>query len=217
MKSFAGSVAVVLVLAAAAVKAEERRAIQWHVNAGYSFTSSTTADYLDDGWTLGFGASWRPDPDGPFAVRADIHYSAYDGTSELVQTAEAAGRVQVDDGDADIWGINFNGVYDVEFSPRVRGYGTAGLGWYYREVELQQTVLVGGVFCDPWWGFCYPGVTTGQAVVDETSTTRFAWNVGVGVEFPLQDGSAWFIDARYHRIETSEPTEFIPIQVGYRF
>lgn len=60
-------------------------------------------------------------------------------------------------------------------------------------------------------------MTTGQAVVDETSTTRFAWNVGVGVEFPLQDGSAWFIDARYHRIETSEPTEFIPIQVGYRF
>jgi hypothetical protein len=35
-----------------------------------------------------------------------------------------------------------------------------------------------------------------------------------GVEFPSTSGSSRFIEARYRRIETSEPTEFIPLQAG---
>jgi hypothetical protein len=82
---------------------------------------------------------------------------------------------------------------------------------------MSQTVLVAGTFCDPWWGFCYPGVAPGQAVVAEESTTRFAWNAGLGIEYPLNTGSVVYIDVRYHELQTQQNTPFIPIQFGVRF
>ena len=53
--------------------------------------------------------------------------------------------------------------------------------------------------------------------VASQDTTRFAWNAGVGVDFALPAGQSWFVEARYERIETQEPTEFIPIRFGLRF
>jgi hypothetical protein len=37
------------------------------------------------------------------------------------------------------------------------------------------------------------------------------------VDFALPAGQSWFVEARYERIETQEPTEFIPIRFGLRF
>ncbi len=124
--------------------------------------------------------------------------------------------VRIDDGSGSVWGLNVNGVYDIRLSERAHGYVTAGIGEYRRKVKLTQTVLVSGIFCDPWWGFCYPSIAPGDVVVSDQSTTRFAWNVGFGVEFPVSYAGSWFIEARYHRIETSRPTEFIPLQIGFR-
>jgi opacity protein-like surface antigen len=148
------------------------------------------------GWIVGGGLTWKPRAEGPFALMADLHYSYYDATNRAVRLAnEQSDTVRIDDGDTDIWGLNVDGVYKVPFGARARGYVTAGVGEYYRKLQMTQTVLVAGFFCDPWWGFCYQGVFPGEAIVQEQSTTRFAWNAGFGVEFPLSTG-AWFIDAR---------------------
>jgi len=210
---------VLLVFAAQAFSQSTRdeRPLRWHFDVGYSFTTGTTSDYLDDGWTIGGGLSWQPRQNVPITLLAEVNFSSFDATDNLIRLANLQeNSVRIDEGDADLWSFNVNGVYKVPFSERVRGYFTAGIGEYHRKVEFSQTVLVSGFFCDPWWGFCYPGAFPGQAIVNETSTWRFAWNAGFGVEFPLDYG-AWFIDARYHRMETSEPTEFVPIQVGFRF
>lgn len=194
------------------------RPVSWHFDIGYSWTSGTTSDFLDDGWKLGGGLTWKPRADGPFSLLAELSFSSYDATDNLIRLANLqSDSVRIDDGDADIWGLNVNGVYRIPFSPKARGYLTAGVGEYYRKVQMTQTVLIGGTYCDPWWGFCYPAVVPGQAIAEEQTTTRFAWNAGIGVEFPLSAGGSWFIDARYHRIETSEPTEFIPLSIGFRF
>jgi len=199
------------------VHSQEDRTLAWHLNAGYSATTGRTSDFLDGGWIIGGGLTWKPWQDRPFGLLAEINYSRYDATNQLIQLANLQqDTVRIDDGDTEIWSFNVNGVYKIPFNTWSRGYVTAGIGEYYRNVEMTQTVLLGGFYCDPWWGFCYPGVFPGDAIVSSQSTTRFAWNAGIGVEFPLAYGS-WFIDARYHRIETSEPTEFIPIQVGFRF
>lgn len=217
MRRYSWHLFALLSLAVAARAHSQDRPISWHFDAGYSFTSGTTSDYLDDGWILGAGLTWKPRPDTPFSLQADLHYSTYGATSNLIRLAnQQTDTARIDDGDTDIWGLNVNGVYRVPFGPRARGYVSAGIGEYYRKVQMTQTVLVAGVYCDPWWGFCYNAVFPGQAIVQEESTTKFAWNAGVGVEFPTSGGS-WFIDARYHRIETSKPTEFIPISVGFRF
>ena len=73
------------------------------------------------------------------------------------------------------------------------------------------------MICDPWWGYCYAGVVAGDLVVASKSNTKMGLNVGIGVEFPLQSESSWFIEARYHWINGDKPTEFIPIQIGFKF
>ena len=74
-----------------------------------------------------------------------------------------------------------------------------------------------GYFCDPWWGYCYVGVTSGDIITANKSDTKFGLNVGLGVEFPVGEESAWFIEARYHWVDSTKATEFIPIQIGFRF
>jgi opacity protein-like surface antigen len=196
----------------------EERALTWQLDGGYSMSSGTTGDYLENGWIVGGGLSWKPDPGGPFAVLAELHYSRYGATNNLVRLAnQQSDTVRIDNGDADIWGLNLNGVYKIPLNERLRGYVTFGIGEYNRTVRLTQTALVAGYFCDPWWGICYESVFPGQVIAQDESTTRFAWNAGAGIEFPLQDGAAFFVEARYHRMSTGDATEFIPLQFGFRF
>lgn len=202
----------------AQVAAEERdKPLRWHIGASYSLTSGTTEDYLDDGFGISGGITWYPRPAVPVGLRAELHYTRFDATDELIQLGSAATQTRIDDGNADVFGGEISGIYDFPIRGRVKGYTQVGIGFSRREVELEQTVLFNGIFCDPWWGFCFEGVGAGNVVVAETDTTRFAWSAGLGLAFPLPEGSELFLDARYLRIETQDATEFIPIRVGLRF
>jgi opacity protein-like surface antigen len=48
------------------------------------------------------------------------------------------------------------------------------------------------------------------------NTTDFGLNGGIGAAFPLS-GFTTFIEARYHRIMSDEPTSFIPVTFGISF
>jgi len=196
---------------------EEPPVLQWHLSGGYSITNGTTADYLRDGWIITGGLRWNFQPAGPFALDFDLHYSSYGATNHLISLAnQQQSVVRIDSGWGDILGFNANGVYRLESVGWGHAYLTAGIGEYWRTVRLAQTVLVPGAYCDPWWGYCYSGLLPGQAVAHDETTGRFAWNAGLGFEFPLAYGS-WFIDLRVHQMQTKKTTEFIPIQIGMRF
>jgi opacity protein-like surface antigen len=218
MKTSALTTVALLALLCAFEATAQERPVQWHFAGGYSITSGTTGNYLDDGWMLSGGVTWTPDPSRHLAIMAELHFSSYGATSELIKLGNLSqNSVRINDGWGDIFGGNVNAVYKIPFNERVHGYVTAGIGEYYRKVRLTQTVLVGGTYCDPWWGICYPGVFPGQAIVAEEGTTRFAWNAGGGVEFPMSNGGSFFVDVRYHALQTKTNTEFIPIQIGIRF
>jgi opacity protein-like surface antigen len=188
----------------------------WHISGGYSVTSGVTHDYLDNGYIVKGGVTWRPRPEQPWALRLDGHYSNYDATDQLISQGIAATRTRIDDGEGSTLGLDLNGVLYVPFGQRSRGYLTAGAGIDRRRIELTQTVVFGGFFCDGWWGFCGFGAVPGDVLVSRETTTRFAWNGGLGVEWDLPS-SQLFVEATYHRIETQRPTEYIPIVVGLRF
>jgi opacity protein-like surface antigen len=218
MKAAAYGLCLLLSLVMASAHAQDReRAVRWHLGLSFNPTIGTTGDYLENGWGLSGGLTWQPKPDSPFALRAELHYSGYDATEELIQLGIAETRTRIDDGDADVFGADVSGLFNVAVSRRVLAFAQLGVGLFRREVQLTQTALFNGILCDAWWGVCFPGVVVGDAVVGERSTTRLAWNTGVGMEFETANGSAWFVDVRYLRIETSEPTELIPIRVGFRF
>jgi opacity protein-like surface antigen len=186
------------------------RPLQWFIDGGASITAGTTADFLDSGWSIGTGFTLRPVPGQPFMLRADVNYSRFNATNQLISLGQAVNQTPVDNGYGQTVTAFLNGVLEAPVSAWTRFYVTGGVGLGYRRIELTQN----GFLCDPF--FCGSGFGS-NAVVASEATTRFAWNAGVGVDFALPAGQSWFVEARYERIETQEPTEFIPIRCGLRF
>ncbi len=191
--------------------------VHWHLQIGYSPTVGSTSEYFDGGFTFGGGLTWRPRPDEPFGLRADLEYSRFSATRNLIAINELANQIEIDSGYGEVVGLNVDGQYTVHFSPTVSGFALAGVGVDHMRVALTQTVAFGSYLCDPWFGFCSYGLVPGDIVVASGSSTRFSWNAGVGVDFLMRNGQTFFIEARYQRIQTAQPTEFIPITVGLRF
>jgi opacity protein-like surface antigen len=198
-------------LSSAALAAEPP--LTWLLNGGYAAPVGTTADYLQGGWTVGGGLNVKLQPSSPLSAQFDLSYSDFQATRKLIDLGQAQSPYYIDDGRGEIWSLTGALKLTGAFSYGVHGYGLLGIGGYHRYVELTQSAY--GAFCDPWWGICYGG--PGYAVVANNSQTKFGWNGGLGLEFPLRYGGAWFVEARYHYIQGDKNTEFIPIQIGYRF
>jgi opacity protein-like surface antigen len=187
------------------------------LSAGYTPTVGKTSDYLQGGWTVGGGIIVQPQPSSRFALQFDLSYSGFRATRNLIDLAQSQSVFRIDDGYGSIWSLTAAGRYTTPLNQSVSGYGLLGIGAYHRYIAMTQTAYGVGYICDPWWGYCYPGIFAGDLVVADTSQTKFGWNVGLGLEFPRRYGGAWFIEARYHWIDGSEATEYVPIQIGFRF
>jgi opacity protein-like surface antigen len=217
MKSYLRALAPVLVLSGFAAPAlaqvyqssyPQARPVQWYLDGGASLTQGTTGDDFDNGWTIGTGVMFRPDPAQPFALRVEVNYARSEATGEFIAANEIATNTPIDHGSLQTVTGFFDGIVEAPMSPWARLYATAGVGVGYQRIELTQN----GFFCDPFFcgGF-------GHNLVASSDSTHFAWNAGAGVNFALPGGQSWFIEARYERIETQGPTEFVPIRVGLRF
>ena len=195
------------------------RPLHWQIEGGFSPTVGTTSDYLEGGWNFGGGLTWYPSPLSPAALRVDLSYSEFNATNNLLFQNATLLQTQIDSGAGRTWGFDVDGQFDFALTPYIKGYFIAGVGTYQRQIELYQTVLGGGYFCDPWWGFCGPAYYPAYATVGRTTSDwKFSWNAGIGFDFPLGNGMSWFVDARYLRIgPADQDTEFVPIRIGVRF
>jgi opacity protein-like surface antigen len=205
-----------LAAVSATAAAQDTPLLHWHVMGGYSEPVGSTRDYLQGGYLFGGGFSVTPSRDSPLDLRFDLSYSEHQASNYLLNLGQQAANTEVDNGTGAFWSGTGNLVYHIPLAYGVRAYGIAGAGVYHARVELTQYDPYGGYYyCDPFSGFC--GGTSGDLLVSSSGVTKFGWNAGVGVEFALPYGNAWFIEARYHRINTGTPIEYVPITVGYRF
>lgn len=190
--------------------------VHWHLAMGYTPTVGQTTQYFQGGWSFGGGFTWRPDR-SPLALRADIDYSRFDATRHLIALNELADQIEIDNGYGEVVGLNVDGEYRVRLGPATAGFALAGVGVNHLRIALTQTVAVGSYVCDPWFGGCTFGLAPGDIVVASADSTRFSWNAGLGLDFALRNGQTFFLEARYLRVETTQPTEFVPITLGLRF
>jgi opacity protein-like surface antigen len=191
--------------------------VHWHIDTGYVATTGQISDALDGGWTIGGGFSWQPDLSSPFALRTDLNYSRFNATRQLIGINQAYNQTEIDDGYGEIVDLAVDGEYRMPISPYVTAFAVAGVGVAHRRIALTQTVAVGDYVCDYWFGYCEFGLVPGDVVVASDNTTRFAWNAGLGLDFALRGGESFFVEARFTRMQSSQPTDFVPIRVGLRF
>ena len=191
--------------------------VHWHMDMGYVSPTGPTSEFLDGGWTVGGGLTWQPDLSSPFALRADLNYSRFNATRQLIGINQAVNQTEIDDGYGEIVDFAVDGEYRIPLSPYMTAYAVAGVGVAHRRIALTQTVAVGDYVCDDWFGYCEFGLVPGSVVIASDDTTRFAWNAGLGLDFALRGGQTFFVEARFTRMQTAQPTDFVPIRVGLRF
>lgn len=206
---------VLVVAAAMPVHAQDKKEIQGYVAGGYVMPEGRAGDYLDDGWNISGGAIFRPRPDKPLGIRVDLGYSTMDANANAIAAATAQG-LRVDDGYMSMGNLTAEILWEFGNPDKVGGYIGAGGGGYHRYTALTTTVLTSGTICDPWWGYCYPAVVTGQAVAQSDSLTKWGWSAAAGATFAVGNGQL-YLEARYHWMEASPTTQYFPILIGYRF
>lgn len=184
------------------------------IDGGYTVTTGTTAQYLDNGGNLGLGFTFFPAPAFPVGLRVDGSYSWFDTRHTVFDTTSdnyIRGHEYVYGGDVD---LQFDLAHQ---SPRAKLYLFGGTGWYRTQTRLRLLTLEDGVVCD--FFYCargtFPVVTGYQR---STSPWHSSWNAGIGWEISNEAGGAFFVEARYLRIAPRDSkTEFVPIRVGLRF
>ena len=190
--------------------------LTWHLAGGYSAPSGQISDYLQGGWAFNGGFTYTPNG-SPLGLRGDVGYSAHNATNKFLDYGAAVNNVQVDSGTGTFFSVSLGPSYTVPFIGRSHLYGFAQIGLYRSSLQLTQTVLFAGNFCDPYFGFCESGLAVGDVVVYDDSRNRFGWNAGVGVMIQTRFGTTYFMEAGYHRLLGSQSLQYIPIEFGIRF
>lgn len=208
------------------VPAQKERLVHGYIEGGYSETVGKTSDYLQGGYAVGVGFSVAPAPGGPVAFRFDMSYAQNNATTAFIGLNQST-NAAINEGSERIWSGTLDLEFRVPLGGGVHAYFLGGGGAYNTRLSFREPVFLRGgyydgyggyYYCDPFIGFCGGGF--GEVDVASHTVTKFGWNAGAGLDFPLGNGASWFIEGRYHRIRVSNasiPIQYVPITIGLRF
>jgi len=228
------SLIVVLLVVTVAVPCAhaQEKPITVNVGGGYTFALSDVRDHLGDGYNFNLGVTFNIKPN--IGIQAEYSFTGLGQKLVDLPTvtpppgADALRNIYAD---MNMQYVNFNVILKSSTESRVKPYGIAGTGVYFRPV----TVTTPGAgymppYCDPWFYWCYPGgiVPVNYILAEETSTD-IGINLGGGVDFGLSDAVSFYAEARYHYIWGPELKnaagesqgkangQFFPLTFGFRF
>jgi Outer membrane protein beta-barrel domain len=192
---------VVAVFATTAVAAQTRARMRFGVGAG---VSAPQGDFHADAIAEGFKTGWAgvafvefKAPERPMGLRVDLAFGGNAANDQL--NADVSAFIgQPATSKARTVGANVDLVYYLGRARRGGGgYVLGGIGSY----QVSLAVSSGGVTAD-------------------TSETKFAWNAGGGLTFPV-GRTAMFVEARYVNISStfflSGKAQLVAVTAGFRF
>jgi hypothetical protein len=190
--------------------------VHWHIEGGYSEPVGRISDYLQGGYVVNGGFTIA-EKGSPVALRGDLSLSAHNATNNFLDYGTIVSGIQVDNGTGRFFSFSLGPQVSLPFVGRSHLYGFAQVGAYRSSLQLTQRALFSGTYCDPFFGFCQGGISSGDALVYDDTRTRFGWNAGLGFDFRGRFGPTYFVEASYHKLEGSQPVEYVPIEFGVRF
>jgi opacity protein-like surface antigen len=208
------------------VPSEKVSLVHGYLQGGYSETAGRTSNYLQGGYVAGAGFSVAPAPGSPVAFRFDFSYARNNATTAFLEANQSINSA-INEGSERIWSGTLDLEFRVPLGGGVHAYFLGGGGAYNTRLTFREPVFIhggyyggwdGSYYCDPFMGFCGGGY--GEVNVASHSVTKFGWNAGAGLDFPLGNGASWFLEGRYHRVRVSNasiPIAYIPITIGLRF
>lgn len=222
-------------IAAAPAAAQDVKPIQLTIGGGFTGVYGAAADHIGNGGNFTIGVLFNTSP--------TISYQAEYGWNGI-KKKELQLPVSVNPLDV---GVNQSffadgnmqyGDFNVLFHPKTNGkaapYGIAGLGVYYRPVNITSPAVGYTTVCDPYWYVCYPAAVPVDQVLGSRSSTDFGMNFGGGVNMKMTEHTSIYFEIRYHYVwgptidSAKVPTQhapsnlkangqFLPITVGFRF
>ena len=179
-------------------------------------TLGKSSDYLGNGWTIGGGVTYQRKPQSRLALQVDLAYADFNATYNLVNLGQQKVQYSIDGGTGKCLVADGGRQVHACRSAQRQRLRAAGHRRLSRVPAIDRASALGGVVCDPW-GLLLPRLHDRRIVVASKSLTKLGWDFGLGLEFPLKGGSAWYLETRYHHVQGTKSVEYLPIQVGYRF
>jgi len=187
---------------------------RFEVSAGAGFTEpeARAGNDLNKGWNLDFRGGYKPSPH--VALDLDFNYNRWNlNDAALARFGEPGGY-------STIWSVAFMPVLHVSRLRHANPYVFAGPGLYYRNLSLTRPAVANTIYCDPFFGYCYPAAVGVTQVVASATTYKAGVNGGAGLEFRLgRSGFKAFGEARYSRMFTTHGADisFVPVTFGLRW
>ncbi len=182
------------------------------VGGGFTEPAGRAGSNVNTGWNVDVRGGYRASRN--VALDLDFNYNRWNlNSAALARYGEPGG---------------YNTIWSASLMPVVYGsphwhiqpYALAGPGVYYRNLSLTQPALINSVYCDPFWGYCFPATVGVDQVVASATTYKMGFSAGAGLEFPLAGSPLKvFGEARYSRMFTTHGNDltFVPVTFGLRW
>jgi len=233
-----GFILAAAVFAAAPAAAQDEKPVQLNIGGGYTGIYGAAADHIGSGGNFTLGVIFNVSPkigiQGEYGwngikkkqLQFDVCASNPCTTPFVPTDFFADGNMQY--GDANV-------IFTPSRNNNAQPYVLAGLGVYYRPVNITTPGVGYTTICDPYWYVCYPTLVSVDQVVGSRSSTDFGMNFGGGLNYKLTDSASIYFEVRYHYVWGPEfgPSvnplsgaqipagkangQFLPITVGFRF
>ena len=184
-----------LAVAVTSAVAQESHRFNFSAGGGVSFPTADASGNFNTGWNMDFRGGLSVNRH----LLADVDFAYnYWGLTDA-----ALARFGQPGGYSDVWSLTF--APELRMAPRskIDPYVIVGAGLYHRGLALTQPSNVQTIFCDPFFGYCYPAVVGVDQVVASFSTNKGGFNAGGGFEVRLGPGMKVFAEARYNEMFTT--------------
>lgn len=210
--TFRRTLFVCICVAVTAAFAQDAHHFNFSAGAGVSLPTADASANLNTGWNLDFRGGLNVSRS--FLADLDFSYSHWGLSNAALANFGQPG------GYADVWGISFVPVVRLAPNRLIDPYILGGAGIYHRNLSLTQPATVQTIFCDPFFGYCYPALVGVNQVVASFSTYKPGFDAGGGFDDRLgSSGLKLFAEARYNEMFTTHGTNlsYVPVTFGVRW